>query len=140
MNELFQSATRDGVQVVQRTVSLSEIREAVLEQKHLIIVLLDKRLLKCAICDRSEPPVMLSSSAMQELGFLGHYVLLYAYDPRTDMFLMKDPATECETCTISGNNLEESRVTFGTDQDIIFIGGIEEERVAEGSSTRGPRG
>lgn len=126
VNELFQNAAGDGVRVIQRPVLLSEIRQAVLEKNHLVLVLMDKRLLKCSVCDRSGLHSRLMFSSRHPPGFLGHYVLLYAYNPTTDKFLMKDPAALRETCVISGDTLEEARLAFGTDQDILFIGELEE--------------
>lgn len=136
VNKLFQTANCDGVHVVQKTVSIEEIRDAVLEGNRLILVLLDKRLMRCSNCDRSAAPTKTLSSSKSSPGFLGHYVLLYAYNPVSDSFLMKDPAKRQETCVISGENLDEARFTFGTDQDIIFISDLEGERVSNASSMR----
>lgn len=138
VNGLFQSAARDGVRVVQRTVLLSEIRQAVLEKNSLVLVLMDKRLLKCSVCDRSGLHSRSMFSSRHSLGFLGHYVLLYAYNPATDKFLMKDPAALRETCVISGETLEEARLAFGTDQDILFIGELEEVVGPKNLHTRTP--
>lgn len=121
VNQLFGSADRDGVNVVQRSVLLSEIQKAVSEDNNLILVLLDKRLLKCAFCDRSTLQPRSFFTNRLTSGFLGHYVLLYAHHPVSDKFLVKDPAAPCETCVISSETLEEARLAFGTDQDIIFI-------------------
>lgn len=126
VNELFLNADGEGVQVVERPVHLSEIRDAVHKKKHLVLVLLDKRLLRCTMCDdRSIGQARSLFPSRSPPGFLGHYILLYAYDPGSDMFLMKDPAALRETCIIPASVLEEARLAFGTDQDILFIGSLE---------------
>ncbi|CDF40807.1 unnamed protein product [Chondrus crispus] len=96
--------------------------------------------MRCSICDRSAAPTKTLSSLTNSLGFLGHYVLLYAYNPVTDSFLMKDPATDRQTCVISGENLDEARLAFGTDQDIIFISDLEGETASYASSMQVTRG
>lgn len=127
VNQLFESADRESVHVVQRPVLLSEIQRAVSEDNNLVLVLLDKRLLKCAFCDCSPVQTRSFFSNRSTPGFLGHYVLLYAHHPASDKFLMKDPAAPCETCVISSDTLEEARLAFGTDQDIIFIRDCEDD-------------
>jgi Guanylylate cyclase len=127
---LFENAERRGINVVQQSVELADIVRAVVDDKKLILVLLDKRLLTCALCHGAR---RCTAQAQQEsagrdarssTGFLGHYVLLYAYDAKVEKFLMKDPASMCEACVISADVLESARKAFGTDQDIIYIGGV----------------
>ena len=126
VNRLFADAEKNLVKVVQKAVSLNDIRLAVHQDGMLILVLVDKHLLRCCMCERSgfflnDRRIRAQSSS----GFLGHYVLLYAYDPNTDTFLMKDPASFAKTCAISAQVLEEARTAFGTDQDVLFIGELE---------------
>lgn len=125
VNHLFSAAERDGVHVVQRPVALSEIRHAVLEENKLVLVLMDKRLLKCSMCDINPAPSKGIFSSRNAPGFLGHYVLIYAYHPASDNFLVKDPAAWRDTCVVSADTMEEARQAFGTDQDILFIGDAE---------------
>jgi Guanylylate cyclase len=116
VTELFRQSSERGVNVQQRSVDLVEIIRAVQADNMLILVLLDKRLLSCPLCDQRAP------SRPESPGFLGHYVMLYAYDAQVDSFLMKDPASLRDACVISSSTLEAARSAFGTDEDIIFIG------------------
>lgn len=129
VTDLFSNAEEKGITVIERQVDLSEIRKAVLEENRLVLVLLDKRLLKCSICDKSRIPYRNFFSSYWYPNYLGHYVLIYAYHPGTDKFLMKDPASLRETCVISADTLEEARLAFGTDQDILFIGERERDSI-----------
>lgn len=125
VNELFENADKNGVKVIQRPVQLSDIRRAVQEKQMLVLVLMDKRVIRCCMCDRSGSAQRQGLfSACSSSGFLGHYILLYAYNAHTDKFLMKDPASLRETCVIAADVLEEARVAYGTDQDILFIGQV----------------
>jgi Guanylylate cyclase len=128
---LFENAERRGVHVVEQSVDLRDIVQAVVNDNKIVLVLLDKRLLSCTLCDRrrsncvqAQQPEHFGENTRATSGFLGHYVLLYAYDAKVDKFLMKDPASMCDACVISANVLESARKAFGTDQDIIFIGGV----------------
>lgn len=131
VNELFRNAERDGVPVVQRPILLSEICNAIQHDNMLVLILMDKKFLKCSICDRSGLLSRGLFSTRSSSGFLGHYVLLYAYNPVTDKFLMKDPAALRETCVISADVLQEARLAFGTDQDVLFIGDVEQQDSAQ---------
>lgn len=121
VNQLFQNAEQNGVVVIQSHVSLSHIRRVV-SNGMLALTLMDKRLLKCCLCDRVEHSRGTKRSiGSDQAGFVGHYVLLYGYFAPADVYLIKDPAARRETCVISADVLQEARLAFGTDQDILFI-------------------
>lgn len=153
VNRLFAQAERKGVRVIERTVSLQDIRRAV-DTGTLAIILLDKRLLRCAFCERGRrvngvdvvgrgsdvtrvvgrtatsgdigpASSSLSTQTRQALGFLGHYVVVYAYCAQEDVFLIKDPAVLRDTCVVASGALDEARMAFGTDQDVLFVGEVE---------------
>lgn len=128
VTDLFRRSAERGVTVLERSVRLSEIVQAVREGV-LVLVLLDKRLLWCQLCEGAAPAsgdegAAFLQSRFRSVGFLGHYVMLYAYDDRLDggAFLAKDPASLRDACVIHSNTLEAARTAFGTDEDIIFIG------------------
>lgn len=135
VNQLFHNAEKQQVRVVQRSVLLFEIQSAVMERNELVLVLLDKRVLRCFNCDKNGHTGRSILSSRHSPGFLGHYVLLYAYHPASEMFLMKDPAALRDTCVISAETLENARHAFGTDQDIIFIGQVEQAGVTPTSNS-----
>ncbi len=118
---LFAEASSQNVKVVLRETTLDDIREAIVSRDELVIVLLDKRKLRCEYCS---PSVVYSCkfSSSSPAGFLGHYVLLFKYHVETDVFLMKDSSSRCNTCVIRANVLDAARTAFGTDHDTIFVG------------------
>lgn len=131
VTELFRESAKLGITVNQQSVDLAEIVRSVREDRALVLVLTDKRLLCCPLCQDCPMPSQPQSrtalnvqSRAATSGFLGHYVMLYAYDEKTDTFLMKDPASLSEACVVTSNTLEAARSAFGTDEDIIFIGDL----------------
>ena len=120
VTRLFANAEQAGVVVVERRVEMEQIKNALLNQT-LIVLLVDKRMLKCCLCHKKN--MFWYKNFFQKCpGYLGHYVLVYAYHPGHDKFLIKDSSTLTETCVLDSQTLEEARVAFGTDQDILFIG------------------
>lgn len=119
--ERFRNAERSGVKVSERTVSLSEIRSTVSQNDKLLLVLVDRCLLRRSLCVAK---LNTSNRYRSSHGFLGHYVLLYAFHEASDNFLVKDPASFQEFCVVPASNLEIARKAFGTDEDIIFIGDV----------------
>ncbi|KAI0565112.1 Guanylylate cyclase [Gracilaria domingensis] len=120
--ERFDNAETLGVTVIEDKVNIADIQRAV-GQRQLVLVLVDKRFLRCTLCNGKQSSLEnLRSGQRSSDGFLGHFVLLYAYHEESGYFLMKDPASGREHCVVSASNLDDSRLAFGTDEDIIFIG------------------
>lgn len=126
---LFEGAEREGIHVIDKAVDVSDIVRAISVEHRIVIVLVDKRLMRCRLCSsellsKSADSRFTSFGSRYSSSFLGHYVVLYAYDVKNDLFLMKDPAASRKTCAISSVALDEARKAFGTDQDIIYVGEI----------------
>jgi hypothetical protein len=121
VTSLFENAERNGVKVVQRSLQMSELVDA-LHGGDLIIVLLDKRMVQCLLCDDHGAKAS-SGFAPASSGFMGHYCILYAYSDSSHepVFLMKDPASACDACCISAPVIERARRAFGTDEDVIVV-------------------
>ncbi|KAJ1796014.1 hypothetical protein LPJ59_004009 [Coemansia sp. RSA 2399] len=54
-------------------------------------------------------------------GYLGHYILLFAYIPSLDVFLYRDPAIPEEFCLASADIVNTARTRPGTDADCIIV-------------------
>lgn len=63
----------------------------------------------------------LRKSEKKEEEFIGHYIVLFAYDSRCDLFYYRDPGLENEICCVSSSVLEKSRCSRGTDHDTIIV-------------------
>ncbi|KAJ1737625.1 hypothetical protein LPJ72_000322 [Coemansia sp. Benny D160-2] len=54
-------------------------------------------------------------------GYLGHYILLFAYIPSLDVFLYRDPAIPEEFCLAPAAVINTARTRSGTDADCIIV-------------------
>ncbi|KAI9000246.1 Guanylylate cyclase-domain-containing protein [Gaertneriomyces semiglobifer] len=68
------------------------------------------------LCGRSSYTLLPKSDE-----FVGHYILLIAYDVENDLFYYRDPGTEQEVCRIRGSQLQAARMADGTDCDVIVM-------------------
>ncbi|KAJ2558314.1 hypothetical protein EV175_000842 [Coemansia sp. RSA 1933] len=57
----------------------------------------------------------------RDSGYLGHYILLFAYIPSLDVFLYRDPAIPEEFCLASADTIDAARTCPGTDADCIIV-------------------
>lgn len=127
VTQLFANASKRNVSVVLRNTSLDHIRTALTFGQQLVLVLVDKRLLRCELCS----PKLRRFDDCSHSGFLGHYVLLTHFHYPRNVFLMKDSSRQCMACVINADVLESARCAFGTDLDTICV--------TEGCSVRQPQ-
>mmetsp|Transcript_2724 Transcript_2724/g.4936 ORF Transcript_2724/g.4936 Transcript_2724/m.4936 type:complete len:271 (+) Transcript_2724:48-860(+) len=120
VNDLFQRAADEGVQIEFRSVAQAEIID-VLKNGAILVVLVDKRQLQCKMCEGNSSSALSRNSISFVYGFLGHYIVIYKYDPKGDVFVFKDPASQHPRCEIESSVLEKARMAFGTDEDILVI-------------------
>jgi len=53
--------------------------------------------------------------------YQGHYVVLIGFDPNKREVLYRNPTVKDKVCHMPYDSLEESRTSYGTDEDVIFI-------------------
>jgi len=53
--------------------------------------------------------------------YQGHYVVLIGFDPDKREVLYRNPTMKDKVCHMPYDSLEESRTSYGTDEDVIFI-------------------
>jgi len=127
VENLFERAQENNIKVELRSVSSDELKYFVQIERGLVVVLVDKRYLQCTLCNRSTQ--LISNSLMRlSPGFLGHYVLICGYNSSTDSYLIKDPATNRNSCVVRARILENARKAFGTDEDVLYLGKISKQR------------
>lgn len=98
--------------------------------QHLAIVLVDKMKLRHSLDAK-----LLTSCCcgLVRLGYTGHYIVVYAYDAARCEFVVQDPASAQPCVRIAAATLDDARLCFGTDEDILFIARNRSNR----SSSRG---
>eukprot|EP00871_Galdieria_phlegrea_P005320 jgi/Galph1/578/GphlegSOOS_G5366.1 len=138
VKRLFEQARAENIQIVKQSVKLKVLKEILghvfsedcfLESPRthhkppLILLLVDKRYLRCSICKHS---FFYRWKRLCWSGFLGHYILLWGYNSQGDTFWYADPASSQDFCCTSSEELERCRKSFGTDEDLIILNGLQE--------------
>lgn len=115
VNRLFQSADSLNICIQKRSVDISEIIECV-QRGLMAIVLVDKRFL---------PTSSTIARLIQQhvnIGYVGHYVVVCGYNPRTGALLITDPASSKVRVAVPISDFDAARKAFGTDEDLLIIG------------------
>ncbi|GJD08933.1 Protein GUCD1 [Galdieria sulphuraria] len=141
VQRLFGVAKSQNLKILRQSVSLEELKKRLkrdclvrkysnntvfqknAEKGELLLLLVDKRLLKCKLCQRKTSAL----SWFKKLcfpGFLGHYIILWGYCPRKDIFWYSDPASCQRFCIVRSDVLELCRKSYGTDEDLIVVHGF----------------
>ena len=117
VNRLFEGAVSHGITVRESALTIAEITSQV-GRGCMFIVLIDKRYLPCTTCGN-----MLKRMVQQRTsaGFVGHYVLVYAFNPARQLLHIKDPAASANQCTVKVKDFENARKAFGTDEDLLRV-------------------
>uniref|UniRef100_S4RP98 Guanylyl cyclase domain containing 1 n=1 Tax=Petromyzon marinus TaxID=7757 RepID=S4RP98_PETMA len=128
VNRLFQMAASNGVVVEKRSVSVGEV-ERHLAGGHIAIVLTDASVLSCDLC----PPCCCCCCCLPALGadccvlcqrrqeYQGHFVTLCGYSRSARAIFYNNPAFSDRMCSCTVKNFNDSRKSYGTDEDILFI-------------------
>lgn len=139
VNELFQRATEIGLHVEMRSVEMDQIIQAVRKETCVAIVLVDTQRFEQGCSAAAERRRKLGrgmeegeEGALQRLphslppsgidrGFVGHYVVLVAYEEEEQVFEVSDPGVAADRRIIDRNALELARKRHGTDEDLLVI-------------------
>lgn len=121
----FRYAEGCGVLVEQRSVSLPDILSHLLLQKP-IIILTNARLLQCRLCAFSSTRHSLRKACFGSCGapYQGHFVVLRGFDDRNQLMYYSNPSVREEVCCCTYDEMEEARLAYGTDEDIIFVDSV----------------
>ncbi|KAM9546498.1 protein GUCD1-like isoform 2-T2 [Salvelinus alpinus] len=124
VNELFLKAESKGVVVNKCSVTIQEIQEHI-DQGHVAIVLVNAVVLVCELC--SSPvkyccflPVG-QKCFCRKPEYQGHFVVVCGFNRSTGCIFYNNPAYSDRVCCTSISNFEEARMSYGTDEDILFI-------------------
>lgn len=56
-------------------------------------------------------------------GYLGHFIVVIGFDDARRVIVYRNPSSDFEISFTSYENFERARLSFGTDEDILFIYG-----------------
>ncbi|KAF9392860.1 hypothetical protein CPB97_008451 [Podila verticillata] len=128
VNTLFDGADAANIRVIELTLPLDDFKRFLYCGKYGIITLINQRLLKCqqcleksAFCSCNSGVVGSLMQRMKGFRYIGHFIVLVAYDPDEDMFYYRDPAIDDDLCSVTGHDLERARNSSGTDHDCIVV-------------------
>lgn len=114
----FADLRDQGMVVDVRSVSEDELLSWLTNGCGVAIVLIDRRLLKCQKCSK----VDVANLASCCLTYLGHYIVVYDWDPLARTVLYRDPARRrARSCTVTLADFDAARRAYGTDEDILFV-------------------
>ncbi|XP_062887758.1 protein GUCD1 [Mobula hypostoma] len=124
VNQLFAGAAANCVKVEKRSVTIQEIEEH-LAQGHVVVVLVNAVLLVCDLC--SAP---LKFCCLLPIGqkcfcrkpdYQGHFIVVCGYNRNSGCIFYNNPAYSDRVCCTSTSNFNEARMSYGTDEDILFV-------------------
>ncbi|KAF2357616.1 Guanylyl cyclase [Trinorchestia longiramus] len=120
--ERFGRAAELGMVVEKRSVPLSSILRH-LKRRLPIIVLTNARLLHCNVCTFSSARARMRDcfAVACDIPYQGHFVLLVGCDPQSGLVYYANPTVGNTLCCCSYQRMEDARLCYGTDEDILFI-------------------
>ncbi|KAG5840740.1 protein GUCD1 isoform X1 [Anguilla anguilla] len=124
VNELFLKAESKGVVVKKCSVTIQEIQNH-LVQGHVAIVLVNAVVLVCELCSTPVKyccflPVG-QKCFCRKPEYQGHFVVVCGFNRGTGCIFYNNPAYSDRVCCTSISNFEEARMSYGTDEDILFV-------------------
>ncbi|XP_013414766.1 protein GUCD1 isoform X2 [Lingula anatina] len=123
VNNLFQDAQYKGIPVSKGTIDADAILNH-LTQNKVLIVLTDWNILKCLHCDKSCTPSLHCFGSLIKT-YQGHFIVVVGFNLKQKLIYYKNPAYDKEMCCCTMKNFEKARKSYGTDEDIIFVYGLE---------------
>ncbi|KAL4609578.1 protein GUCD1 [Arapaima gigas] len=124
VNELFFKAESKGVVVNKCSVTIQEI-QAHLVQGHVAIVLVNAVVLSCELCSVPVKYCCFLPAGQQcfcrRPEYQGHFIVVCGFNRATSSIFYNNPAYSDRVCCTSFSNFEEARMSYGTDEDILFV-------------------
>ncbi|XP_013780038.1 protein GUCD1-like isoform X2 [Limulus polyphemus] len=120
VNEKFEQAYENYVQVQQRSVDIKEILDH-LRNGFPAIVLVNANELACDVCASSKCWREWLTCCQLLPSYQGHYIVVCGFQQRGSRILYRNPANSNRVCSTSFEAFNKARKSFGTDEDIIFV-------------------
>jgi len=134
VSQLFRDAHVNGVKVVLESVTMDTILDF-LEEKRMIIILIDWKKMGCLHCSSRLGRLSNSLDKLKVYGvdfdgekdnnrdYQGHYICLTGVDREKNLIYFANPSAQYPVCVSGVEDLERARKSYGTDEDIIFVYG-----------------
>ncbi|KAI9504570.1 Guanylyl cyclase [Coemansia spiralis] len=122
--QLFSRARAEmSVRIVEIAIPLLDLKRFLVHRQYVAVLLVDSAALKCIAGAGSRSGVLswFSRRRWAKDGYLGHYILLFAFIPSLDVFLYRNPAIPEEFCLASAATINAARTRSGTDADCIIL-------------------
>ncbi|CAI7903480.1 unnamed protein product, partial [Closterium sp. NIES-54] len=116
VNRLFADTIRAGVRIQCASIGIQHLAWLLLSGRYLIIALVDKRSITHPLASERCPPECCGPTP----GYIGHFVVLCGFDSHSRMFEICDPSSHGGTSWVPMAAVDDARMTFGTDQDLIL--------------------
>lgn len=107
INALFKKAQEDKICILRQSITAEELKNAASSGDYLILALVD--------CNT------LGKTHSRNASYVGHYILIYGYNSRLDLFYAKDPAKDEDVSEIPSDIMDNARKVYGTDEDLVFV-------------------
>ncbi|XP_007899945.1 protein GUCD1 [Callorhinchus milii] len=124
VNQLFAQSGLNDVRVEKRSVRVQEIQEH-LAQGHVVIVLVNAVLLVCDLCSTPVKFCCLlpigQKCFCKNPDYQGHFIVVCGYNGKSGCIFYNNPAYADRVCSTSLSNFDEARMSYGTDEDILFV-------------------
>ncbi|KAF5203211.1 Gucd1 [Thalictrum thalictroides] len=117
VDRLFQKALAAGIDIQCRSIGGEELSVLILSGNHIAIALVDQYKLSRSWLEE----VCVPGLYQEDTSYTGHFVVICGFDADKGEFDIRDPASSREYARITLNCLEESRKSFGTDEDLLLI-------------------
>ena len=116
----FRYAGNHGMSVQKSSVMLPTILSH-LRAGLPIIVLTNAQRLHCYACNDRNTSIANCFTSSCKAPYQGHFVVLLGFDSQKGLIYYSNPSSSDDTCHCSYSHMEDARLSYGTDEDIIFI-------------------
>ena len=122
ISKLVRRIKEEELAFFKRSLDMREIINELKEGNCIFIILLNDMYSFCEKCDYKIEKFLKNCLlfCFPKI-YQGHYVLLFDYDEKKNVFLIKDPSNKDSFCQIKEETLESARKSFGTEEDLIII-------------------
>mmetsp|Transcript_57869 Transcript_57869/g.132934 ORF Transcript_57869/g.132934 Transcript_57869/m.132934 type:complete len:231 (-) Transcript_57869:328-1020(-) len=118
---LFDAAPARGIRIERRSLSPQQLQELVISGETIVMALVDRRRLYSSRKHSVSGFVQTLTQWITGTEYVGHYVLITAFDAREHIYWLKDPAQSAEPFLVPSADLDAARFSHGTDEDLIII-------------------